>query len=84
MLDEKLIQEAEKNNVNAIFELALAYSDGKAIPPNPEKAFSLLQKALTLEAKNISVLLKLGEWYRIGFGVEEDIKKYVKKWVPTN
>ncbi len=74
------LEEASENGyAKAQCMLADIYADGKIVPSNAEKAFSLYTQAAGRGAKLPYAQAMLGECYRTGFGVEKDIR-LANKW----
>ena len=72
----KLLNEAyetEPNNPALLEKLAIAYARGNGTPPEPGKAFTLMEQAAELGW--VSAYKNLGAYYMEGMGTEKDPQK---------
>ena len=71
---------ADAGDQEAMVLLASYYQDGKKdIPKNPQKAFSLWERAANLG--NVKAILMLGDAYAVGEVVHQDVHKAHEYWM---
>lgn len=78
MIDKDLQARAEKNDIDALYQLAVAYHDGEDGEENQSKAFSLSSKILTQQPDHAKALNVLASCYANGVGVATDGNKAIE------
>lgn len=78
MLDDNLLKRAEENDVQAIFDVAMAYFIGENVEEDNDKAFSLFCKVIALEPNFTDVYSRLGRCYENGWGTQQDFEKAIE------
>lgn len=78
MLDDNLRKRAEENDVQAVFDLAMAYFIGEEVEEDNDKAFSLFCKVIALDPDFTNVYSRIGRCYENGWGTQQNLGKAIE------